>query len=71
MPRKKRKPPINETLKSARLAAGLNQKEAGKLVGIPQSEVSRMESGKGAATAVKWLRYAKAVGFERIDELAD
>ena len=36
---------IADSFKSARLAKGLTQKELGRRVGMPQSHISKIESG--------------------------
>lgn len=45
-----------------RKRCGMNQTELAPLLGIDQSALSRVESGKQALTAVQWFELSQAVG---------
>lgn len=64
MTRKKKKPPINETLKAARVKAGLTQADVAAELGVSQGRISSIESGEGAKTATRVVRFAKLLGLE-------
>ena len=51
---------IGESVRSARLRAGLTQRHLGKLCGLDQSIISRLENGKLAN--LRWWRFAAVVG---------
>ena len=50
---------IIEKLKQARIATGLDQKEAGKLLGKTQSYVSKIEPGQRRVDVVQLKSFAK------------
>lgn len=57
---------LGQILKSARNEKGLNQKEAGNLVGITQAMVSRIETGESNARIDTLFRLMAALGMEMI-----
>jgi len=58
---------ISKQIKKLRLQRRLTQVQLGKLVGVPQSAVARMEGRDGGNITVKTLyRFAKALQAEVI-----
>lgn len=55
---------LGQILKSARNEKGLNQQQAGNLVGITQAMVSRIETGESNARIDTLLRLLAALGME-------
>ena len=51
-------------LQQARMSRGLTQQELAALVGVPQSTVSQMESGKATLYLYRLLALAEATGLE-------
>jgi DNA-binding XRE family transcriptional regulator len=51
---------IGESVRRARWRAGLTQRHLGKLCGLDQSIISRLENGKLAN--LRWWRFAAVVG---------
>jgi hypothetical protein len=51
---------IRESVRRARWRAGLTQRHLGKLCGLDQSIISRLENGKLAN--LRWWRFAAVVG---------
>lgn len=51
-------------IQQARLARGLSQQELGEMLGLPQSTVSEMESGKSTIFLRRLLSLARATGVE-------
>ena len=51
---------IGESVREARRRAGLSQRHLGKLCGLDQSVISRLENGKLAN--LRWWRFAGLVG---------
>jgi hypothetical protein len=51
---------IGESVREARRRAGLSQRHLGKLCGLDQSVISRLENGKLAN--LRWWRFAALVG---------
>jgi Helix-turn-helix domain len=51
---------IGESVRRARLRAGLSQRHLGRLCGLDQSIISRLENGKLAN--LRWWRFAALVG---------
>ena len=51
---------IGESVRRARWRAGLTQRHLGKLCGLDQSVISRLENGKLAN--LRWWRFAALVG---------
>jgi transcriptional regulator with XRE-family HTH domain len=52
------------TLKKAREKVGLSQRALAEKVGIPQSHVSKIESGKISPTISNLIEIARVLGFE-------
>jgi HTH-type transcriptional regulator/antitoxin HipB len=57
---------LGQILKSARNDKGLNQQEAGRLVGITQAMVSRIETGESNARIDTLFRLLAALDMEMI-----
>ncbi len=57
---------LGQILKSARNEKGLNQQEAGRLVGITQAMVSRIETGESNARIDTLFRLLAALDMEMI-----
>lgn len=57
---------LGQILKSARNEKGLNQQQAGNLVGITQAMVSRIETGESNARIDTLFRLLAALGMEMI-----
>lgn len=57
---------LGQILKSARNEKGLNQQQAGSLVGITQAMVSRIETGESNARIDTLFRLLSALGMEMI-----
>lgn len=57
---------LGQILKSARNEKGLNQHQAGNLVGITQAMVSRIETGESNARIDTLFRLLSALGMEMI-----
>lgn len=61
-------------LKEARLAAEMRQEDVAERLGVPQSYVSKVESGERAINVVEFRQYCLAIGasavqfMERLDE---
>ncbi|AMV73085.1 hypothetical protein JCM30471_14990 [Desulfuromonas carbonis] len=55
---------LGQILKSARNEKGLNQQQAGNLVGITQAMVSRIETGESNARIDTLFRLLAALGME-------
>ena len=53
----------------ARSAAGITQEELGKLTGLGQSVISRIESGHRKVDSVELVAIAKALGIEVVELL--
>lgn len=51
-------------LQQARMSRGLTQEELAAMVGVPQSTVSQMESGKATLYLYRLLALAEATGLE-------
>ena len=51
---------IGESVREARRRAGLSQRHLGRLCGLDQSVISRLENGKLAN--LRWWRFAALVG---------
>lgn len=61
---KKPKPTPGQAMEAAREAKGLKQNQAAALADISPIDVWRIEHGIRAATVIKWLLYARAIGVE-------
>ena len=59
-----------EALRRARLAAGMTQAELGRLAGLTDGQVSRLESGARDGTLDTWRRICAAVGLDPAAVLA-
>ncbi|MDD2319232.1 MAG: helix-turn-helix transcriptional regulator [Geobacteraceae bacterium] len=57
---------LGQILKSFRLQKGLNQHQAGELVGLTQAMVSRIERGESNARIDTLFRLLAALGMEMI-----
>lgn len=57
---------LGQILKSARNEKGLNQQEAGNIVGITQAMVSRIETGESNARIDTLFRLLAALDMEMI-----
>lgn len=55
-----------QALKEARLARGLSQAELGAMVGLPQSHISRIESGAVDVGISALLEISRSLGLEPI-----
>lgn len=55
-----------ETLKKARQAKGLSQRALGKKVGVPQSHISKIESGLVDLQASSLIEIARSLELEPI-----
>lgn len=55
---------IAASLKSARLAMGLTQRELGQRVGMPQSHISKIEKGASDLQVSSLLELSRALGLE-------
>ena len=55
---------LAEKLKAAREAKGLSQRELGQLVGIPQSHISKIESGNVDMRVSSLTELARALNLE-------
>lgn len=55
---------ITEQLKEARERKGLSQRELGKLVGVPQSHISKIESGAVDLRLSSLVELARALDLE-------
>jgi len=53
-----------EALKAARKAKGLNQRELGARVGLPQSHISKIESGRADIKLSSLVALARALELE-------
>jgi len=51
-------------LQQARMSRGLTQQQLADMVGVPQSTVSQMESGKATLYLYRLLALAQATGVE-------
>jgi predicted transcriptional regulator len=51
---------IGDSVREARRRAGLSQRHPGKLCGLDQSVISRLENGKLAN--LRWWRFAALIG---------
>ena len=56
--------PIAERLKEARERKGLSQRQLGKLVGVPQSHISKIESGAVDLRLSSLVELARALDLE-------
>jgi transcriptional regulator with XRE-family HTH domain len=62
---------LGATIRSARIRRGLSQSKLGRLVGISQSEVSRIELGHGRGVRLEtWLALADQLGLRARFEFA-
>lgn len=52
------------TLRQARKKAGLNQRMLAKKIGVPQSHISKIESGKIKPTITSIIAIGRVLGFE-------
>ncbi|PKK89785.1 MAG: transcriptional regulator [Candidatus Wallbacteria bacterium HGW-Wallbacteria-1] len=57
---------LGQLLKSARVERGLTQHEAGKLVGLTQAMVSRIETAETNASVDTLFRLLAALGMELV-----
>ena len=57
--------PLGETLKSARIRAGLTQREVQTLTGIDHADVSRFESGPRHPTPIQLHDLAATYGLDQ------
>jgi transcriptional regulator with XRE-family HTH domain len=55
---------ITEKLKAAREARGLSQRELGQLAGVPQSHISKIESGSVDLRVSSLIELSRALGLE-------
>jgi transcriptional regulator with XRE-family HTH domain len=55
---------VTNQLKAAREARGLGQRELGRLAGVPQSHISRIESGNVDLRVSSLIGIARALGME-------
>lgn len=55
---------IPESLRSARVARGLSQRELGKRVGLPQSHISKIEAGRTDLKLSSLVELTRALGLE-------
>lgn len=53
-----------EQLRAARLAQGLSQRELGERIGLPQSNIARLESGGADPSLSKILELARALDLD-------
>lgn len=58
--------PIPTALRAARLSKGLTQKELGQRVGLPQSHVSKIESGGVDPQLSSLIEMARALEMELV-----
>jgi transcriptional regulator with XRE-family HTH domain len=61
---------FRELLLAARAAAGLSQVELAKMLGRPQSFVSKYERGERRLDVVEFLDVAEALGVDALQMLA-
>jgi len=62
---------VGEHIRRERLAAGLNQTDLGRRIGIAQVEVSRYETGRVEPSLRSLRRIAAALGIEPGELLAE
>ena len=55
---------IGACLRDQRRKAGLNQADAAQLLNVPQSTISKMESGERSLLFFELFAYAEALGIE-------
>lgn len=58
---------IGKILREARIQKGLSQKELSLIIGIEQSDISKIEKGKKNITLGTLSRLCKALGIKKID----
>lgn len=58
-------------LEQARLDAGMTQADLAKKLGWQQTDVSKVERGERRLDVVEFLQFAKAIGFDAAEFLAE
>jgi transcriptional regulator with XRE-family HTH domain len=53
-------------IKNRRLSKGISQSELGKLAGMPQSQIARIENGGGDVRLSTFLEIARALDYEPV-----